>query len=589
MIKLVILSALVLLLLIVVVVLSLVLYKEYSKRKKLETEVFNFQTLCDLIHYPIWFKTKNLKLTWVNSYYAKMFDCPREELYGLTDYDISPLKLARGYVRDDEYVINSRKVYRYKENEKSGQWYETIKFPLINENDELYALGGISFNVTAVKKKEITLNNIVYNDYLTGIPNRVYLSIEIDKCLLAAKDNGNKLAIFLIDIKKFQHINETYGHVVGDEILKCVAEKLKRYSQDRGLLVGRFGGDEFTVVVPKYDTDDFIKKEILSILSVLRDVYSVYDNSIRVDFFVGASVFPDHSKDYKGLIRMADIALSYAKKNPEKRYVIFEKEIGEGYFKKNIIELELQTALGQKEFYLEYQPKLSLDGKELKGYEALLRWENKNLGTLVPLDFLGVADESNLIVEISNWVLRKALKTNSEISKAAGKMLPLSVNMSYKQIVNQDFVNMLQNLLEEFNFSPEYLQLEFSETIFTKLYNTSNEILKKIKELGVKVVIDDFGANASNINSIANYQIDEFKISKDVICNISDNETSKKMLNIFVMIINEFKGAITAIGVENEKDRAFLLSSKIENIQGFYYSRPMDIESFTSYVSTFNQ
>ena len=251
---------------------------------------------------------------------------------------------------------------------------------------------------------------------------------------------------------------------------------------------------------------------VLSILSVLRDVYSVYDNSIRVDFFVGASVYPDHSKDYKGLIRMADIALSYAKKNPEKRYVIFEKEIGEGYFKKNIIELELQTALGQKEFYLEYQPKLSLDGKELKGYEALLRWENKNLGTLVPLDFLGVADESNLIVEISNWVLRKALKTNSEISKAAGKMLPLSVNMSYKQIVNQDFVNMLQNLLEEFNYSPEYLQLEFSETVFTKLYNTSNEILKKIKELGVKVVIDDFGANASNINSIANYQIDEFKV-----------------------------------------------------------------------------
>jgi EAL domain-containing protein (putative c-di-GMP-specific phosphodiesterase class I) len=147
---------------------------------------------------------------------------------------------------------------------------------------------------------------------------------------------------------------------------------------------------------------------------------------------------------------------------------------------------------------------------------------------------------------------------------------------------------MLQNLLEEFNYSPECLQLEFSETVFTKLYNTSNEILKKIKEIGVKVVIDDFGANASNINSIANYQIDEFKISKDVICNISDNDTSKKMLNIFVMIVNEFKGAITAIGVENEKDRTFLLSSKIENIQGFYYSKPMDKESFINYVSTFN-
>jgi EAL domain-containing protein (putative c-di-GMP-specific phosphodiesterase class I) len=210
------------------------------------------------------------------------------------------------------------------------------------------------------------------------------------------------------------------------------------------------------------------------------------------------------------------------------------------------------------------------------------------LGTLVPLDFLAVAEESNLIVEISNWVLRKAIKENSEISKAAGKVLPLSVNMSYKQIVTQDFVNMLQNLLEEFNYSPECLQLEFSETVFTKLYNTSNEILKKIKEIGVKVVIDDFGANASNINSIANYQIDEFKISKDVICNISDNDTSKKMLNIFVMIVNEFKGAITAIGVENEKDRTFLLSSKIENIQGFYYSKPMDKESFINYVSTFN-
>ena len=284
-----------------------------TKYKIVLRQLSDFQKLCDLIQTPIWFKDRNLRFTWVNKFYAIMFDRQREEVIGLSDFDIAPKKLVDNYVRDDEYVLESKKVYRYKENEKAGLWYDTTKFPLLDENGELYGLGGVAFNITAIKKSEKLLHNLVHNDYLTGVSNRLFLSVEVTKRLSVADEHNYKLAIILLDIDNFKDLNDLHGHVVGDEILKSMSERLREFADEEEVLLGRFGGDEFIIVVPEVKEEQAVMDLCGRIKEILAANYQVYNTDFSIETSMGISFYPDNSTDYEGLIRYADMALFYAK------------------------------------------------------------------------------------------------------------------------------------------------------------------------------------------------------------------------------------------------------------------------------------
>ena len=574
----------VLLLLVIILALAIMYIRLHVKYKKLSRELYDFKTLCDVIQSPIWFKDKNLKLTWVNKFYAMMYDTDRESLIGLTDRDIAPKKLVDLYVRDDEYVLASKKTYKYKENEKAGLWYETTKFPLLDKNNNLYGIGGIAFNITAIKKSEKMLHNLVHNDYLTGISNRLFLSVEVTKRLAAADEGHYKLAVILLDLDNFKDLNDLHGHIVGDEILKEMANRLKKYTSEKELLLGRFGGDEFVVIIPEVYNEQIIKTTCEEIRVILKDNYQVFGAAFAVEASMGIGVYPDNSRDYEGLVRHADMALFYAKQHGRNSIVQYSDAIGNANMKRIKIESRLKGAIERGEFFLYYQPKLTADGKQLAGMESLLRWNNQDLGYVAPGDFIPIAEHSDAIIEIGDWVLRNAMLQNLQWKSKYGEMFSIAVNLSAKQIKQPDFLSKLLNLLDELNYPPKYLELELTEGMLMANDEHSLKIFEKLRSIGIKVSLDDFGTGYSNLGYLSNFPLDAVKIDRRFVTDINEIPEKQQIVSAIIQLANSFNLSLIAEGVETLSELNYLQEKGVTVIQGFYFSKPLPANDIIEFV-----
>jgi diguanylate cyclase (GGDEF)-like protein len=573
-----------LVLLLVLIVCARILVIQKKTIKALRKQNAEFITLCDLIQAPIWFKDSDLKLTWVNQFYALMFDKDRSYFVGLTDRDIAPKKLVEGYVRDDMYVLESKNVYRYRENEKAGLWFESVKFPLVGEDGNSYGVGGIAFNVTAIKKSENMLHKLVHSDYLTGVPNRLSLSVEGAKYLSESDAAGQKLAFILVDIKNFLSVNKMHGHVVGDEILKITAERIKNALSDFAAFVGRFSGDQFLVMLKNCNDAEVIDNAVASIQNEIGNQYQIFGGAFAVSVSVGISIFPEHGMDYETLIRNADVALLAAKRSFDQNVMTYSEVMGMGTNKRVLIENKLSGAVARGEFYLYYQPKVCEETKRIKGIEALIRWNSPDFGKLMPNDFIPIAEDSDVIVTISDWVLKTALEQNLSWKEKFGEMYPMAVNLSRRQISKPDFLTKIVNLLEELNYPPKFLELELRETV---LSHADVRILKDfghLREMGVKISVDDFGTGLINITNLKTFPLDCIKIDKCFISNISKSQEKQQIVDAIISLAKTFKLSLIAEGVETGIELDYLRQSGIADIQGFYFAEPLNVEAMTDYI-----
>ena len=556
-----------------------------TKYKIVLRQLSDFQKLCDLIQVPIWFKDRNLRFTWVNKFYAIMFDRQREEVIGLSDLDIAPKKLVDNYIRDDEYVLESKKVYRYKENEKAGLWYDTTKFPLLDENGELYGLGGVAFNITAIKKSEKLLHNLVHNDYLTGVSNRLFLSVEVTKRLSVADEHNYKLAIILLDIDNFKDLNDLHGHVVGDEILKSMSERLREFADEEEVLLGRFGGDEFIIVVPEVKDEQAVMDLCGRVKEILAANYQVYNTEFSIETSMGISFYPDNSTDYEGLIRHADMALFYAKAHGRNTIVKYSNDIGDANLRRIRIETRLKSALVHNEFFVCYQPKVSSDGCTMVGMEALIRWINPDLGFVPPSDFIPVAEQSDVIIEIGDWVLRTALLQNLAWSKEnGGEMYPMAVNLSVKQIAKPDFLKKVLSLLDEISYPPAMLELEITERMLMSKSDQVRNDFEKLRSMGVKISVDDFGTGYSNLGYLSNFPLDEVKIDRSFVTDIEDKPEKQQIVKAIIQLAKSFNLSLIAEGVETSEELEYLRSKGVNVIQGYYFSKPLKAGDLGDFV-----
>ena len=581
-----ILSVTILVLVLIIIILSMSIKKQRRKLVSMSRENSSFKTLCDLIKAPIWFKDQDFKMVWVNKFYAQMFDRSKASIYGLTDKELAPAKLAEGYYRDDLMVKESKKPYVYRENEKTGLWFETTKFPLLEENGNCYGLGGIAFNITALKKSESLMHSVVYNDYLTGISNRLSLSVEITKMLTISKENESQLAFICIDLDNFKDINELYGHSVGNEILKKIAQKLKKYASDKGILVGRFGGDEFAVVVPNLKSYDYVTNVCEDIKKHVNSIYDIFDSNVTINISIGVSIYPKDCDNYEDLVRQADMSVHVAKEQGKNRIVFYDEEIGKANFKRIKIEMNIRSALDNEEFVLHYQPKVSVDGKSILGFEALIRWNNSELGFISPCDFIPVAEQSDLIIHISDWVLRKAMIQNLQWNKQYGKMYPIAVNLSAKQIYRMDFLPKVLSVLEELNYPPQYLELEITESMLMSKDDASRASFEKLRSMGAKITMDDFGTGYSNLSYLSNFPLDKLKIDRRFITDIGNNKENQQIVKAIIMLARAFDLSLIAEGVEKIDELQYLQSMGVDVIQGFSFAKPLAPDTVYDFVKS---
>ncbi len=418
------------------------------------------------------------------------------------------------------------------------------------------------------------LQHLAYHDTLTQLPNRRHLFQHLTTALDQAR-GSHRVALLLLDLDNFKTLNDSLGHLFGDRVLKAVSERLLT-AIDRDGFAARLGGDEFTVVCQLGPESGSIARQAESLLASFQRPLQVDEREIIVSLSIGASIFPDHATDPESLLRAADAALFKAKELGRNRMCIASAELVEqigGRFK---TEQALRRAAQFDELELLFQPQLSLSDGTVNAVEALVRW--KRDGTFVlPMDFLPLAEQSGVIAEITDWVLKQAVRTLAQWQRGAWPQARVAVNISAQQFIDQGFVHKLQALLSLYQVPPTSLELELTETVLQSGVATVRT-LHELRELGVGIALDDFGAGYSSLASLEQLELSRVKIDRSLIEHVDQQPRSASIARSMIALCRSLNLDVTVEGIERPEQFHFLRTCENVDVQGYLFARPLSVD-----------
>lgn len=469
--------------------------------------------------------------------------------------------------------------------EDSIEWPTTI----IKEIDLLINNFKSTSQILKNNFKEIqTANNelkyLANHDPLTRLPNRIKFNKELNNALKKANEINSQLAVLFLDLDRFKLINDTFGHDVGDKLLIEISNRLI-HILEKNDVVCRIGGDEFTIMIPTIENIEQVSSIAKRILKTLQETYIIDGQEFSVSTSIGISIFPQDGTDSQELLKKADIAMYRGKENGKNIYQFYREEMDIISVERFKFENSLRKALEQEEFILYYQPRVEAETDRIIAVEALIRWNNPSLGMVSPAEFIPLAEETGLIVPIGEWVLRTACKQNKQWQEAGYDPIRVSVNLSAMQFTQQDLVEKIKSILEETGLKAEWLELEITEGIIIKDIKFTMKTLERLKEMGVRVSLDDFGTGFSSLNYLKNFKIDTLKIDSSFVRDINDDNRSTAIVNTIIMLGKNLTLSVTAEGVETETQLQFLKKNGCNEIQGYLYSRPVPPEKFEKLIS----
>jgi diguanylate cyclase (GGDEF)-like protein len=427
-----------------------------------------------------------------------------------------------------------------------------------------------------VDEYESKLHYEAYHDQLTGLKNRRSLIKNIEE-LEALKTKG-KVALLILDIDNFKYINDTMGHHFGDLLLKKVSARLEEICED-DCRVYRPGGDEFIILLENYDESALVEKLALKILKECTLGYEIDCSKLFISISIGISLYPEHGESLDALFKNADIAVYKAKETGKKKIVFFNKAMNEAIAERVLLEKHLRTALDNDEFLLYYQPQLDIETNKVTGLEALIRWNNLDLGFVSPLRFISIAEDTHMIIPIGEWVIRNACKFLKKLHLQGHEELSMSVNVSMLQLIQDDFVDKLMMILEELELNPECLELEITESILMESYEAIAAKLGILRDVGIRIALDDFGKGYSSLNYLKQLPISTLKIDKSFVDTILAGDTDKSLTDLIIRIGRTMDLCVVAEGVETKEQFDFLSSHKCTKIQGYFFSKPIPEEA----------
>jgi diguanylate cyclase (GGDEF)-like protein len=424
-----------------------------------------------------------------------------------------------------------------------------------------------------VEERTRQLQQLAEQDPLTGIANRRELFVALNDALSRARVSGERIGVFFLDIDNFKTLNDSMGHSYGDRVLVAIARRLEAIMKDRGF-AARLGGDEFTVVQLGAADAEAIQVLGTSIVRAFDTPLQVDEREVIVSVSVGASVFPEHEKDAEALLRAADAALFRAKSLGRSQLAIFTPELLVTASVKFAIEQKLRRAIQGDEFELFYQPLISTETQDVESVEALIRWRMPDGGHRAPDEFLAVAEESGLIVEISHWVLRTAISTAARWHRGAWPNARVAINVSPRQFHDYRFVSDLEALLREYDLPAQCLELELVESVLQTGPHTV-KTLEQLRNIGVAIALDDFGTGYSSLASLQRLPLTRVKLDRSLIAGIDDNARSASIARATIALCRGLGLEVTAEGVERLEQLAMLLPQGAISLQGYLYSRPV--------------
>ena len=466
------------------------------------------------------------------------------------------------------------------ENETIGaiviQSYEETK--RFNQEDEKILTFVSDQIAMAIKRKMDTMEiqQKAYYDQLTGLTNKLLFNDRLNQNIYNAVRDDEQIAVLFIDLDNFKYVNDSMGHTSGDQLLKVVAKRLENCLR-KSDTVSRWGGDEFTIILPKIKNVRDISLLCHRILNEELSNIVIENQELRITASIGIAIYPQDGEDVDTLIKNADTAMYKAKDKGKTQFRFFKPEMNKEIIERVSNESNLYNAIKNEEFLLLYQPQIDLKTNRLIGFEALVRWNSPEKGVLAPYKFIHIAEETNLIIPLGQWIIEETCKQNKKWHDM-GYKLTCAINISAKQFVKSNIVNIIKTVLRKTKLDAKYLELELTETILMTNIDKTVKILNNLKELGVKISIDDFGTGYSSLSYLKRFPIDTLKIDQSFISSIKNEEGDENsaIANIVIDLGHKLGMNVIAEGVETKEQLDFLKKYACDKIQGYIISEPVN-------------
>ncbi len=439
---------------------------------------------------------------------------------------------------------------------------------------EFFGTYGVARDVTDRKRAEAMISYQAYHDILTDLPNRVLFKDRLGLAVIQAKRNQSGLAVMFIDLDRFKLVNDTLGHVKGDELLQQVATRLKNCLR-RGDTLARLGGDEFTVVLP--ELHDKTDAEVIAgkFLETFRQPFVLDNAEFHISASIGIAVYPEDGESIDELLRHADMAMYHVKAQGKNGHSFYEGAMFDATYREMELEKNIHRALERNEFIIYYQPQVDVTTGRIAGAEALIRWNHPECGLLSPGEFLPSAEENGLMIQINDWMLDAVCRDIQERSRLGIEPIRISMNISPHCLERGDFSARMRRTLAEFDIALEMIEVEITENICIRNPQQVNDQLTRLCELGVSVAIDDFGTGYSSLSYLHRFPINTVKIDQSFVKEIQREDGHFPVILAIISIAHGLGLNLVAEGVESELQARYLQQSGCTTMQGYYYYRPL--------------
>ena len=453
---------------------------------------------------------------------------------------------------------------------------ENEKFTELNE-----MVGYVNHMIANIRERDEKLHELAHNDVLTGLGNRSLFM----EWMQTAVQQKNPFAVVFLDLDNFKMVNDTYGHWQGDRLLVMVSEKLRVLAQE-GTLLARMGGDEFVYIVHHWN-DELGTEWINLVNKEMAKPVLINNYMLSTDASIGIAIFPKDSRDADELLRFADMAMYNVKNTGRNGYCFYRDNMNAEMQRKNEIVASLKKESVFKEFSLHYQPLFMADSKKIRGFEALLRWKNEQLGHISPAEFIPLAEESGRISEIGQWVMREACKTLSSINANSVFQGVIAINVSPLQFKNVKFFDEITAVLSEYEIHPRQVELEITESAVIDRMDEAVKYLQKCKDIGLKIALDDFGTGYSSLSYLHYLPIDTLKIDRALVQDVLENQKARAMLQGIVVLSKQIGLRVVAEGVETMEQAEMIEKSGCDYCQGYLLKKPMPKEELFVYIKEY--
>ena len=530
-----------------------------------------------------------------NRAFAEFVGRPMQEIIGRDDLMLFGPDLG-GFFREKD-----RQMLEGGNPQENQEWVtypngervllSTLKTQFFDEDREVLGVLGVSRDITEQKKTEEklrqqqqSLRHLAHHDPLTNLPNRLLLVDRLSQSVEKARRNDEGLAIFFIDLDHFKEINDSLGHTVGDQLLKAVSHRLREFVRHEDT-VARLGGDEFTVLIEETHDSIAVGRLAVKVLSAFHDPFTLQEHELSITASIGISLFPDDGEDTETLLRNADAAMYRAKSEGRGDYRFYSADMTEQAHARVAMETALRKALAENQFVLHYQPQFEIRSGRLIGCEALMRWLHPADGLLAPDSFIPIAEESGLISQIGEWVLEEACRQIHHWHDLGLSDLRVSVNLSGRQLLGDQLVEVIRKTLDSTGCSPEWLALEITEGYLIQQPEKSRAKLQALRDMGVEIAIDDFGTGYSSLSYLKQFPISKLKIDHSFVRDIPVDQNDRAISSAIIALGQSLGLTVIAEGVEFAEQVEFLTAQGCNEAQGFLFGKPVTGEEFVSFCN----